>query len=318
MPRRILILHADDLGMNTAVDAGILQGFSQGLLTSTSILANGPHAIAALEDWRNLCQQEGSQSSSAAVRRKLHDPGTPFDLGVHLNLTQGRPLTGERYPPALLDARGRFPGIGQVFRKLRTPRHPYGEAVRAELAAQVEFVLAEFDAITHLNGHQYIETLPGVAQFIPGLLQRYDIPAARIACEPALTRTLLWPRPQLMTWGLGMIKGWYARRFAALISGTSALAPDTYFGASHAGRISLAVVQQYLRHAPRTGVVEIAWHPGMRPDLASSPSNDDGWHDPLASARPDELQVLTGTDLPDLLERGGWSLGRFRDCRVSR
>ena len=46
---------------------------------------------------------------SMAVRRRLGDPDCPFDLGVHLNLTQGRPLT-DRYPPELLDAAGRFPG----------------------------------------------------------------------------------------------------------------------------------------------------------------------------------------------------------------
>ena len=49
-----LILHADDFGMNSAVSDGIIQGFSEGLLTSTSLLANAPNAAAAIDEWKRL------------------------------------------------------------------------------------------------------------------------------------------------------------------------------------------------------------------------------------------------------------------------
>ena len=109
---RRIALHADDLGMNPAVSDGIFQGFEQGLLTSTSLLSNAPDAARALDRWRQLESRraEGSLESTAR-RRRLQDPAQPFDLGIHLNLTQGRPLTAARYPAELLDARGCFPGI---------------------------------------------------------------------------------------------------------------------------------------------------------------------------------------------------------------
>ena len=110
-PSPRLILHADDLGMNRAVTAGVLRGFQSGLLTSTSLLANAPGAPQALEQWKALLEeQRAGRLASAAGRKRLDDPLRPFDLGVHLNLTQGRPLSGS-YPGELLDAEGRFPGV---------------------------------------------------------------------------------------------------------------------------------------------------------------------------------------------------------------
>ena len=114
-----LVLHADDLGMNRAVNEGILRGFRHGLLTSTSLLANAPDAAWAIQQWKTLAdEQAAGQLPSAAVRRKLGDPNGPFDLGVHLNLTQGRPLTGRHYPAELLDPKGRFPGVFELFARL--------------------------------------------------------------------------------------------------------------------------------------------------------------------------------------------------------
>jgi hypothetical protein len=60
--------------------------------------------------------------------------------------------------------------------------------------------------------------------------------------------------------------------------------------------------------------VEIGLHPGEA--AAESPeSQADGWHDPLASVRPRELQMLVSGELVDLLERSGWRLGRIGKSR---
>ena len=119
-PVRHIALHADDLGMNPAVSDGIIQGFEVGLLTSTSLLSNAPDAARALDRWRQLeSRRSQGRLASMARRERLHDPAQPFDLGVHLNLTQGRPLTGAGFPAELLDANGCFPGVFGLFRRLR-------------------------------------------------------------------------------------------------------------------------------------------------------------------------------------------------------
>ena len=63
---RRVILHADDLGMNRGVTDGIMQGFRQGLLTSTSLLSNAPDAARALKLWKELIDDQ------AAARLPLH------------------------------------------------------------------------------------------------------------------------------------------------------------------------------------------------------------------------------------------------------
>src|SRR3974390_2075132 len=99
-----IALHADDFGFNRAIDAGIVRGFEDGLLTSTSLLANAPEAASALDAWRQLAARQSERILPSMPRRQaLGDRDQPFDLGVHLNLTQGRPLTGQNFPDELLD-----------------------------------------------------------------------------------------------------------------------------------------------------------------------------------------------------------------------
>ncbi|MBQ1453116.1 MAG: ChbG/HpnK family deacetylase [Ruminococcus sp.] len=68
-----IIINADDYGLNERNSKAIAQAFENGLITNTTVLANGEYLDEAL----------------ALAREKNF-----FDkLGVHLNLTEGEPLT---------------------------------------------------------------------------------------------------------------------------------------------------------------------------------------------------------------------------------
>src|SRR5674476_511327 len=69
--RRRLVINADDFGYSAGVTRGIVEAHAAGSVTSTSMMANGI-------DWEN------------AVR--LARSTRTLDVGVHLNLVQGRPL----------------------------------------------------------------------------------------------------------------------------------------------------------------------------------------------------------------------------------
>ena len=174
--------------MNRAVSDGILHGFRHGLLTSTSLLANAPDAARALSQWKGLLiERSNGWLPSAEARRRLDDPDCPFDLGVHLNLTQGRPL-GDRYPGELLDAEGRFPGVFSLFARLRRSGDKLRDAIRDEWRRQIQFLCDHGLRPTHLNGHQYVEMLPATAEIVPELMKHFGIKAVRVAWEPALLR----------------------------------------------------------------------------------------------------------------------------------
>jgi predicted glycoside hydrolase/deacetylase ChbG (UPF0249 family) len=298
--------HADDFGMNRRVSLGIVEGFEYGLLTSASWLANAPDADYALTLWKTLLERQADGTlTTATLRRRLGDPEIPFDLGIHVNLTQGRPLTAG-YPTELLDAEGLFPGVYGLLRRTWHRGERIREAVFTELAAQIERMLDQGVRPSHLNGHQYVETLPPVAAVVPRLLQKYSI---RIVRNPI-------PRGGTARWTLrtaaeAAAKGWCARRYRLLLADCRAVAADACFGTLDAGRIDAPLLAaQWAKSAPFK-LAEVVMHPSL-PAAAAEGMPAEGWNDPLERQRPGELRFLCSTALPELLEVRRWQLGRLR------
>ena len=312
-PQRSLVLHADDFGFNSAVTKGIIEGFSAGLLTSTSLLANAPAAELAIHEWQRLEELRRSGNlHSTHTRRCLGDPGLPFDLGIHLNLTQGRPLTGGRFPRELLDSNGRFLPPARFFFKLLTSGRRWRQAIGVELAAQVEWLIARGFRPTHINGHQYVEMMPIVSELVPHLAHHYAVPYVRAACEPGHWRTSLRPGLRLLNGSLSFIKQYYAGRWRRTLDAAGIVHADAFFGASHAGQIDLNIVQRYLRLALNHVHTEIALHPGHSPSIQAADRQPDDWHDSLAYDRPAELRLVCSAALADLIAARGLALGRLR------
>jgi predicted glycoside hydrolase/deacetylase ChbG (UPF0249 family) len=308
-----VVLHADDFGQSAAVNEGILRGFDRGLLTSTSLLANAPAVGPAISAWRTLMRrQQAGMLASANSREQLGDAPLPFDLGVHLNLTQGRPLTADRYPPQLLDEAGRFPGVLHVFRRLRGPVSADTDlAIRAELSAQIQRLADHGLGPTHLNGHQYVEMIPRVAAHVPGLLERFGIRVLRVADEPGLTRSTLAQNGRVDVWLLALIKRHFAKLLRVRLQASGARSPNQYFGTAHAGRITAPVISRFLKTASGPDLIEIGMHPATSPTNAAPDAERDGWRDPLAFARPRELALLESSDLCELLRARQFRLGRL-------
>lgn len=309
-PRRLLVLHADDFGLNAAVTQGIVDGFSEGLLTSTSLLTNAPAAELAIDEWLRLEEVRRSGGLRFVERRgRVQDADAPFDLGAHLNLTQGRPLTGQRFPSNLLDREGRFLPPGKLFLQLLVGGHRWQPALDKELSAQIEWLLDHGLRPTHLNGHQYVEMMPVVSELVPALARRYGVPYVRAACEPGHSRTSLRPGMRLANWCLSIVKQHFATRCRRALDAAGVDHSDAYFGASHAGRIDLNLLQRYLRLAQDYARSEIAFHPGRLSVEGDGGSSD--WHDPLAADRPAELRLLCSPSLAELLSSTGFILTRL-------
>jgi len=309
---RRVFLHADDLGMNRGVTDGIMQGFRLGLLTSASLLSNAPDASRALKLWKELLDDQASARLPLhAWRSRLEDPFSPFDLGVHLNLTQGRPLSGKNYPSELLDRSGRFPGIFALFSRLQRHGVRLCGQIQSELALQVEFLLDHGVQPTHLNGHQYIEMLPVVAEFIPQLLARYDIHVVRVAEEHSLLRSALVQSHSPLAWILAHIKQIFAKRFHRRMEQLEVRYPARFHGTAHAGKIDMPLIRLFLGDRQSSCPVEIGLHPAMETAGDQSGDENDGWTDPLACVRPNELRLVTSGELVDYVETHHYRLGRL-------
>ncbi len=306
-----LVLHADDFGMNLAVTDGILRGFRDGLLTSASLLANAPDAARAIRLWKSLeADRAAGDLSSARARTSLGEPNRPFDLGVHLDLTQGRPLS-DRFPEELLDAEGRFPGVFSLFGRLVRLRGRFADAIREEWSRQIQFVCDHGLRPTHLNGHQYAEMFPGVAPVVFSLLERFGIRTIRLAHEPKLFRNTVLHGFHPAQWALAEVKHWFASRFQRKLDRRGIACADAFFGTAHAGHIDLALMRRFLASSRKFRLVEIALHPGEAREPESPQERINGWRDPLADVRPAELEMLVSDALPRLLAASGTQLGRL-------
>jgi len=82
-----LIVNADDFGLTEKVNEGILKCFSNGILRSTSLMANG-------------------QSFEHAIGIIRSNP--ELDIGVHLTLVEEKPVLDAAKLPSLVGEDGHF------------------------------------------------------------------------------------------------------------------------------------------------------------------------------------------------------------------
>ena len=156
-----LIVNADDLGANEYRDRGIFEAFEKGIVSSASMLANGP------------------SFGSAAIRCKAID----LPVGVHLNLSEGIALTGPI--GGLTSAGARLPGK-QALRRYLAQGKWEAAGIMRELRAQVERLFEAGLQPDHLDGHQHCQLYPRMTALVTGLATEYGITAMRNAC-PAET-----------------------------------------------------------------------------------------------------------------------------------
>ncbi|MFI5094212.1 MAG: polysaccharide deacetylase family protein [Candidatus Acidiferrum sp.] len=131
---KLVIVHADDLGMTHSVNAASIKGLETGLVTSASIMVPCP--------W----------FPEIADYAKTH-PKT--DFGLHLTLTSERvfyrwgPVAPRDQIPSLVDSNGYF------HLDWTKTTHIDAKEVEVELRAQVDRAIAMGVRPTHLDSHQY-------------------------------------------------------------------------------------------------------------------------------------------------------------------
>jgi predicted glycoside hydrolase/deacetylase ChbG (UPF0249 family) len=146
---RRLIINADDFGFTRDVNAGIVHAHRAGVLTSTTLMANG----AAFDDAVQLAKQ------------------TPtLDIGAHLVLVQGH---------AVLDGRP----LPETPRQLLPALAKRSLNVYAELKAQIEKIQASGIRLSHLDSHKHTHLIPGVFRTVVKLADEFGIRWVRLPLD---------------------------------------------------------------------------------------------------------------------------------------
>jgi hypothetical protein len=133
-----LIVNADDFGRSEGVDRGIVRAHREGIVTSTTLMANSPYAPHA-----------------AALARESPALG----VGVHLVLTFARPLSDPARLPSLVRPDGSF---GRASELLARPidRDEALVEYRAQYAHARDLVGR---VPTHLDTHHWVHDQPALS-----------------------------------------------------------------------------------------------------------------------------------------------------------
>lgn len=275
---RIIALCADDYGLSQGVSVGILKALDAGRLTAVSALVNGSHWPAMGRDLLRHCENA--------------------DVGLHFNLTLGRPLS----PMPKLAPTGTFPAVRQLIGLAMGGKLPM-EEIRAEIERQLD----RFEAVMErrpdfVDGHQHVHGLPGIREALLDAMAARKLAGRawvrdaadgphRIALRRAHIGKALAVRA--LTSGLRRAAKW--RGFAV---------NDGFSGFSDfdSGKDYAKAFETFLRAPGRRHL--IMCHPGHVDEELKA-------LDPVTITREQELTFLLSPRMPEMLERRGLKLGRL-------
>ncbi len=280
---RNLIVNADDLGWTEGVNRGIAEAHRNGIVTSASLLANGAAFASGVEIARTT-------------------PG--LGVGVHLNLSDGEPVSERELVTTLLNDRGELEGKPESLLLRLARRSLLLDEVEREWDAQIQKVRGCGIEPTHLDGHRHVQMLPGLFEIALRLAKRHGIAAVRISHEESSLRAALSSgakqrgtvvmRQGVQARGLKML----ARDAREQAERAGIAAADYFCGIAQTGELTKEGVLRLLEILPE-GTTELMCHPGyLDADLAKSGTR-------LQSSRQAEVEILTNTEIRNLVASQG-------------
>jgi len=231
MPSIRLIVNADDLGNGPETDRGIFKAFTDGIVSSASLLVTGP-------SWRKAARQAQLL-------------GLP--LGIHLDLSErktiGPAISG------LTDSSGCFPGK-ILTRKQLINRATTVEALTAEFLAQIDLARSAGIAPDHLDTHQHCALLPVVTEALCRACAASGISRLRLPLpqEPAVND------PPELRKELSLYRT-LAPAFAEATAQDRLTTPQGLFGMPLLNRLDTPQLAELLKRLP-VGTWELMVHPG--------------------------------------------------------
>jgi hopanoid biosynthesis associated protein HpnK len=291
---RNLIVNADDLGWTAGVNRGNAEAHRHGIVTSTSLLANG----SAFAD---------------GVKTASELPG--LGVGVHLNLSDGAPIAPAERVKSLLNEDGEFAGGPESLLMRLTTKSLQAKEVEREWDAQIEKVRGAGIRPTHLDGHKHVQMLPGLFGIALRLAKRHGIAAVRVSHEASPLRTALSDGNEGS--GVTLKQGVQARGLKLLARDAREMADragistaDYFCGITQTGVLTKAGVQKLLSSLPE-GTTELMCHPGYADEeLRKS-------HTRLQESRQTELEILTDKTIRKSVAELGIRLINYEQASVT-
>jgi len=259
-----LIVNADDLGYSAHRDEAIFDLFESGKVSSASLIVNGPTSVSAAQ--------------------KAVSIGLP--LGLHLNLTEGEPLTHNEN----LKEDGRMLYKLLFRHKAWLNLESFCRAVSGEVSAQLNrFHEITGNPVKHVDGHQHVHVAPNMPALLAPIFRAHGVLSVRIPEE--WTEEYDWlDIPSKRHYGMRYIDALNAR-LVYLHAGFKL--NDHIVGMGMSGHaFTRARLKNCLRD--KVGIVELMIHPGKSCETVSHGLFTDSFD--TDSGRAHEWAVLKAFD----------------------
>jgi hopanoid biosynthesis associated protein HpnK len=268
---RRLIVNADDFGYTVGVNRAIAEAHTLGIVTSSTLMANG----AAFDD---------------AVSRAKHLP--QLSVGCHVVLIDGQPVVDPGRLPSITSANSGVAhfrdGLKSFAARALTGRMNASE-IEAEVCAQIRKIQSAGIHVSHLDSHKHTHLFPTVLRPILRAARACGVRAVRNPFGPRkpLKSGELFSRPNLWTrYAETRVLSVLADKFRAAVRKEGFATPDGTLGIEVTGTLDERLFRAIAAAVPE-GTWEFVCHPGYNDaDLQRANTR-------LRESREMELWVLT-------------------------
>jgi hopanoid biosynthesis associated protein HpnK len=281
-----LIVNADDFGYTSGVNRAIVEAHSHGVVTSSTLMANGPAFAEA--------------TLLARTVPKL-------SVGCHVVLTDGVPVLAAAQLPSLT-TNSHFRDGMMTFAARSIAGRMNTDEIILETSAQIHKLQSAGIVVSHIDTHKHTHLFPGVLRPLLRAAAACGVRAVRNPFGPRLPlqSSHLLAHPGLWTrYAEVRVLGSFAGRFREAVDREGFSTPDGTLGIVVTGALDETVFDAIARSIPE-GTWEFVCHPGYNDaDLQAGKTR-------LRESRETELRVLTLPAARELLAQQGIELISYR------
>jgi chitin disaccharide deacetylase len=284
---RRLIVNADDFGFTSGVNRGIVEAHSGGVVTSSTLMANGP---------------------AFAEAARLAKTIPTLSIGCHVVLIDGQPVLDAQQLPTLTSGAHFRDGMLTFAARAIAGRIDADEII-AEASAQIRKIQAAGISVSHIDTHKHTHLFPKILRPLLRAAGSSGVYALRNPFGPRLplhsgdllARPGLWGRYAQLR-----VLGRFAGQFRQAVDHDGFATPDGTLGIIVTGALDETLFHAIARNIP-PGTWEFVCHPGYNDaDLQGAGTR-------LRESRETELRVLTLPAAREVLLQEGIELISYRE-----
>jgi len=287
---RRLIVNADDFGFTSGVNRAIVEAHTHGVVTSSTLMANGPAFAAATQLAKTLPR---------------------LSVGCHVVLIDGEPVLGAEQLPSLT-TRTLAPGFRDglmTFAARAIANKMNTDEIVAEAEAQIRKIQAAGIAVSHFDTHKHTHLFPRILRPLLRAAASCGVRAVRNPFEPCLplrSSQLLKRRDLWARYAEVRALRVFAEKFREAVDREGFITTHGTLGVVVTGALDESLFRAIARGIPE-GTWEFVCHPGYNDaDLQASRTR-------LRESRETELRVLTLPASREVLSQEGIELISYHD-----